>query len=485
MTRRAFMAAGLVAATARPNILMILMDDMASRSLSCYGNPHVRTPHLDRLAAEGMRFTQAYVTPQCTPTRATFLTGQYTARHRMWHVIPWYGYPWARVAEPAYGESLPRTAFTLAKGLRAAGYATACLGKWHLTTGADGDYGTLRPEGAGHYGFDEGMARIPNDVMAADRGVNLLSEQAMGFMERHRARPWFCYLSHHAIHNVLAAPKELVRKYLDKGYPATGLNNATLLASMEHMDAGIGRVLRRLAELGLAERTAVVFMTDNGGIYQQYDPAPVRTADGWRLRQRDVLFESTPLREGKGFAYEGGIRVPLIVRWPGVVKAGGECGQAVHIVDLMPTFFEMAGAKAPARYVMDGRSLVPVLAGGKLPRRALYWYMPLYDIRWAGTPCAVVLDGDYKLIEYFGDSFDAENGAAYRIGNRLELYNLRSDIGEKRDLAGVLPKVVARLRGQLHRWIETCGSPVPGLNPAYDPARALEETKKRQLTPVG
>jgi arylsulfatase A-like enzyme len=119
----------VAAATARPNILMILMDDMASRSLSCYGNPHVRTPHLDRLAAEGMRFTQAYVTPQCTPTRATFLTGQYTARHRMWHVIPWYGYPWARVAEPAYGESLPRTAFTLAKGLRAAGYATACLGK--------------------------------------------------------------------------------------------------------------------------------------------------------------------------------------------------------------------------------------------------------------------------------------------------------------------------------------------------------------------
>ena len=139
----------------------------------------------------------------------------------------------------------------------------------------------------------------------------------------------------------------------------------------------------------------------------------------------------------------------------------------------------MAGAKAPAGYVMDGRSLVPVLGGRAMSRRALYWYMPLYDIRWAGTPCAVVLDGDYKLIESFGDSFDAEHGAAYRVGNRLELYNLRTDVGEKRDLAGALPKVVTRLRAQLHRWIVECGSPVPGLNPAYDPARALEETKKR------
>ncbi len=489
ITRRQFLgtAAALGSAAsaqdAKPNILMILMDDMASRSLSCYGNPYLKTPNLDRLAAEGMRFTQAYVTPQCTPTRSTFLTGQYTARNRMWHVIPWYGTPWGRTEEPPYVESLPRTAFTLAKGMKAAGYATACIGKWHLTTGTDGDYGSLKPAGAPHFGFDTGLDPIPPATMKYDRGVDLLSEKAIEFIQRNRERPWFCYLSHHAIHRVLAAPPELVKKYRDKGFPETGLNNATLLASMEHMDTGIGRVLYKLKEFGLAEKTAVFFMTDNGGIYEHFDPTPVRDSSGtWKLTTRDYEFESTPLRAGKGFAYEGGIRVPLIVRWPGKVKPGQVSDTPAHIVDLMPTFFEIAGggaARPPAGYVMDGQSLVPVITGkGKSPaaNRALYWYMPLYDIRWAGTPSAAMREGDYKLIEAFGDYFEDDK---HRIGNRLELFNLRTDIGEKNNLAQKDPKRAARMQGQLHKWIESCGSPVPGQNARYDPARALEETKTK------
>lgn len=488
MTRRDLLTSALAVPAARaqapqkPNILMILMDDMASRSLSCYGNPYVRTPHLDQLAAEGTRFTQAYATPQCTPTRASLLTGQYTARNRMWHVIPWYGYPWARVQEPPYRESLQRESFTLARGLKSAGYATACLGKWHLTTGEDGDYVTLRPEGAPHYGFDTGMKRISNEIIAADRGVDLLSEQAMQFIQQHRQRPWFCYLSHHAIHGKLAAPAALVQKYRDRGFPESGLNNATLLASMEHMDTGIGKVLSRVKDLGLAGNTAVVFMTDNGGIHQRYQPVPERdgNSDGWRLRPGEPEFDSTPLRAGKGFPYEGGIRVPLIVRWPGMAKPGVVTDQPAHIVDLMPTFFEMAGAQPPRDHVMDGTSLLPVLTGkGAIPKRPIYWYMPLYDIRWAGTPCAAVRDGDLKLIEYFGDSFDLDNGARYRVGNRLELYDLRNDVGEQVNLAEKQPRLAARLRDQLHRWILSCGSPVPGLNPRYEPARALEETKNK------
>ena len=457
------------------------MDDMAARSLSCYGNPYVQTPHLDRLAQEGMRFTQAYVTPQCTPTRASLLTGQYTARNGMWHVIPWYGSPWGRVKEPAFAEELPRATFTLAKGMKAAGYATACLGKWHLSPNADGGYNSLRPRAAQAFGFDEGVEQVSKEVMAYDRGVEMLSARAIDFIERNRERPWFCYLSHHAIHRALAAPPALVAKYRAKGFPETGLNNATLLASLEHMDAGIGRVVRRVDELGLKEKTAIVFLTDNGGIYESYDPVPVRDAEGrWKVRPRDSEFESTPLRAGKGFAYEGGIRVPMIVRWPGAVKAGAVETAPVHAVDLLPTLLEMAGTRAPDGHVVDGVSMTGLWRGRARPApRALYWYMPLYDLRWLATPCAVMREGDYKLIEYFGDWIDQSREATYRLGNRLELYDLKSDIGETRNLAGSMGARVEAMRRRLHEWIRACGSPAPGLNERYDESRCLEETRRK------
>lgn len=461
------------AAETRPNILFILMDDMSARALSCYGNPHVQTPHLDRLAGEGMRFTQAYVTPQCTPTRASLLTGQYTARNRMWHVIPYYATPWGHIEEPNYTESLPRGAFTLAKGLQAAGYATACLGKWHLTTGPDGDYNSLRPAGAPHFGFDEGLEGIPKEVMAYDRGVNLLTDKAIDFIRRNQGKPWFCYLSHHATHRVLAAPPELVAKYRARGFPDTGLNNSLVLASMEHVDNSIGRLLQHVKG-----NTAVVFLTDNGGIYRSYSPKPVRQPDGtWELTDPVYEFESTPLREGKGYAYEGGIRVPFIVRWPGHVKPNSVSHAPVHAVDLLPTFLHMANTQAPRGYPLDGVSLRPLLEGnGSLPARSLYWYMPLYDIRWAGTPCAVVRRGDYKLIEYFGDSFE---GPRHVPGHKVELFDLRRDTGETRNLASELPRVADSLLADLHAWIRSCGAVVPSVNPRFDPARALEESKLR------
>ena len=476
LTRRSLLAApGLLRAqphaASRPNILLILMDDMAARSLSCYGNPYVKTPHLDRLAEEGVRFTNAYATPQCTPTRASLLTGQSTARNRMWHVIPWYAYPWARVQEPDYVENLPRGAFTLAKELKAAGYATACLGKWHLTANPDGDYTALFPQGAPHYGFDRGWPRPSQELIAYDRAVDALTGSAIGFIEENRNRPWFCYLSHHAIHRALAAPPALVEKYRRQGFPETGLNNATLLASMEHMDAGIGRVLARLDEWKLRENTAVIFLTDNGGIHRSYLPVPVRQpGGGWRLKPGAFEFDSTPLREGKGFCYEGGIRVPMIVRWPERIKPGRVEETPAHVVDLLPTLFSMAGARAPEGYVLDGVNLQPLLEGrARAPQRSLYWYMPLYDIRWCGTPCAAVRHGDYKLIEYFGDSFDNAPEPNYRLGRRLELYDLKRDPGEARDLAGQMPERVQAMERDLHAWIHSCGAAVPELNPRYDP----------------
>lgn len=470
-----------LASTTRPNFLFILMDDMAARALSCYGNPYVQTPNLDRLAREGTRFTHAYATPQCTPTRASLLTGQYTARNGMWHVIPWYGAPWARVAEPPYREQLARETFTVAKGLRQAGYSTACLGKWHLTTGADGNYNFLADSAATHYGFDRALSDLPKDEMAEDRAVRFLTDRAIEFIDSSSSKPWFCYLSHHATHRQLAAPKQLVNKYLRMGFPETGLNRAVALASMEHMDAEIGRLLRHLNATGQASRTAVIFTTDNGGIFENYNFVPVRDGDTWRLNLNDREFESAPFRAGKGFAYEGGIRVPAIVRWPGVT-AGGKVEHApVHMVDWLPTLLDGAGASAPKDHLVDGVSLKPLLSGKPLSARDLFWYMPLYDLRWAGTPCAVVRSGRIKLIEYFGDHFvpAPDGGLRYVPKGRVEMYDLLDDPPESNDLAMSRPREAAALRERLHRWIRSCGAVVPGANPRHDPSRELTETREK------
>lgn len=482
--RRQFLGAGLAAAVPaavdRPNILLILTDDMSSHALGCYGNTRVRTPNLDRLATTGIRFTNAYATPQCTPTRATLLSGQYTARHGMWHVIPWYGLPWASVAEPAFREQFPRDQFTLAKGLRSAGYATACFGKWHLTTSADGNYNSLAPAAAAHYGFDESSVAVPKEAMAHDRGVTLLTDRAAAFIEAHPKQPWFCYLAHHATHRVLAAPPELTARYRREGHPESGLGNAVAMASMEHLDAEIGRLLARIDALGQRGRTLVVFVSDNGGVTDIYDPKPQRSADGsWRLNKLPGDMASRPFRAGKGSAYEGGLRVPMIVHWPGAAAAPRVEDEPVHVVDLLPTLLAAAGTRAPAEYAVDGANLLPLWQRRQKPAaRALYWHMPLYDLRWAATPSAVIRVGDWKLIDYFGDAFDySADGATYRTGARLELFNLHRDPGEQHNLADADPRRAARMQKQLRAWIAASGAAIPGVNPRHEATRQFEETR--------
>lgn len=478
-SRRAFLGAAgaAMAQTGRrpPNIVFILMDDLGWSSLGCYGSKLAPTPHLDRLASEGMRFTDAYVTPQCTPTRATIHTGQYTARNKMWHVIPPYGLPWARMREPRYRDQLPREAFTLAKGLKAAGYATACIGKWHLTANADGNYNGLRAEASHHYGFDVVSKPLvkPDELRVGDKGVGRLTDEAIAFIEANRDRPFFCYLPHHTIHGVVAAPDEIVARYRAKGYPAEGLNNATYLAAIAYFDQEIGRLLAKLDEWKLRENTVVVFLSDNGGVHEALD----FRVKGNRLEVRNTEFSNAPLRDGKGSAYEGGIRVPMIVRWPGVVKARTVNRTPVHAVDLMPTFFEIAGASAPEGYVRDGVSLGPVLRGGRIPERTLYWYMPFYDLRWGATPCAVMREARYKLVEHFGDHVDRAKGNEYVAEARLELFDLERDLGETENLAGRMAERAQAMQAKLRRWIESSGAEVPGLNPRFDAARQLEESR--------
>lgn len=480
-----FAGTGSLAAerSSKPNILFILTDDQGWTTLGSYGNKSVPTPHLDGLAREGMRFTSAYVMPQCTPTRASLLTGQHTARNRMWHVIgSHYHYPWGRVREPVYADDLPRETFTLAKGLRAAGYATGIIGKWHLTaTNGAGDYAGLKPASAGDYGFDVSVPSLPKEAGMGDKGVDRFTDEAIAFITARRERPWFLYLSHHTIHGPVLAPEALVRKYRERGAPEEGLHNARYLAAIEHLDAGVGRLLAALEQLGQREKTLVVFLSDNGGIYQAYDFQPFLANKDPEQRSPLHLtlgreeFSNAPLRAGKGSHYEGGIRVPCIVRWPGVVPAGQVNETPIHVIDWLPTLLAAAGGDAPRDHVVDGVNLLPLLRGGALAPRPLFFFLPLYEVRWGSTPCAVIRDGDWKLIEFFGDWFDPQG--RYVAGHRLELYDLRSDIGETTDLAAAHPERAAAMRGQLHAWMRSIPAEIPGPNPAFDERRQLLEVK--------
>ncbi|MDX1943843.1 MAG: sulfatase [Pirellulaceae bacterium] len=474
------LGAGLVGASDErrpPNLLFILTDDQGWSSLGCYGSRLAPTPHLDRLAAAGVRFTAAYVTPQCTPTRGAILTGQHPARSRMWHVIGWYGYPWAPVREPEFAENLSRESFTLAKGLQAAGYATGCLGKWHLTTGEDGDYTRLRPAGATFYGFDAVSAPGPGSHNEGDKHVAHLTDEAIAFIAKNQDRPWFCWLAHHTIHGVVSAPAELVKKYRERGAPAEGLHNATYLAAIEHLDAAVGRLLAALDERGLTDNTLVVFLSDNGGVDHVYDATPFTQGTGnlTKLTVKSREFASAPLRGTKGTLYEGGIRVPCLVRWPGVTKPGTICDTPIQATDWLPTLLVAAGTKAPAEHPLDGANLRPLLEGEPWIERSLYWYAPLYDLRWGATPAAAARKGRHKLIEHFGDSFDSEGN--YRPGHRVELYDLAADLGETTDLAARQPELARELRADLHRHLAAVRAEIPTANPAHDPLRPLRETR--------
>jgi uncharacterized sulfatase len=451
-----FYSGTVVRAQDKPNILFILIDDMGYPATKVYGNKLVKTPNIDKIAQKGIRFTQGYVTPQCTATRASLLTGQYTARNKMWHVVPGYGFPFARVKEPQFLEELPRAEFTIAEALKTQGYHTACIGKWHLSAyDNDGYYTYLYPDKAQYYGFDYVNRRQnpPEYQSYGDKGVDFLTDEALQFMEKNQNQPFFIYLSHHTIHNPVLAPPDLVKKYLDKGYPEKGLNFAEYLASIEHLDNSVGRLLDKIKELGIENNTVVFFISDNGGV--------------------DSQLGNSPLRYGKGSPYEGGTRVPFIVKWPDKIKAGLVCKTPVHIVDIYPTLLDLSKAEKPENQILDGQSLLPLMFGDKkaekkLKSRPVYFYQPLYDIQWGAVPCASIIEGDYKLIWFFGDYIDLDQDGKYIPEGRIELYNLTDDVGETNDLSKVDSKKVQALQAKLKTWMLDSDAEIPEINPDYN-----------------
>ncbi len=427
----------------RLNFVVILLDDLGWTDFGCMGSAFYETPNLDRLAAEGMKFSQAYAACNvCSPTRAALLTGKYPARLHLTDFIPGRPRPHARLSMPDWTKHLPLEEWTLAEALGEAGYATASIGKWHLGDAA------FFPD---KQGFDVALAgselgappsyfspyRISTlpDGEPGEYLTDRESLEAVRFIEANKDRPFFLYVPHHAVHTPIQAKKELIEKYRRKATPGAPHSHATYAAMIESVDQSVGRVLAKLDELHLTGRTVVIVTSDNGGLL--------------------TMTSNAPLRAGKGSAYEGGVRVPLLIRAPGIVPPRATCDVPVITNDFYPTILALAGISPKPRQIVDGESLEPLLRQtGALRREAIFWHYPHYHGQGA-TPYGAIRSGDWRLVEFDDDG-------------RLELYNLRDDIGESVNLAQARPELAASLRRKLADWRREVGAQMPSPNPDYD-----------------
>jgi len=433
----------------QPNILLVLIDDLGWKDLHCQGNERLDTPHVDRLAADGMRFTDAYAaSPVCSPTRAAILTGKSPARLRITNHIPdqaRFTPAGAALDSAPMLDWLPLEHETIAERLRAAGYATGFFGKWHLAGSAnwkEGAVGDTRyyPE---RQGFDINRggcaAGGPPSFFSPFQLHNLpdrrdgeylpdrLAAEAIAFGREHREQPFFIALWNYTVHWPMAAPEKLIAKYEARKGP--GVKDPRYAAMVEAMDAAFGRVIAALDALGLRDETLVVFTSDNGPFLGVAD--------------------AEPLRSGKGYLYEGGLRVPLIVRWPGVVAPGSVCATPVVLTDLFATFVEAAGLELDPQVPNDGESLVPLLRGGESLRRdALCFHYPNYAFHGGNRLGGAVRAGRFKLIEHFDDG-------------STELYDLERDIGETRDVASEHADRAADLLEKLRAWRREVDAAMP------------------------
>lgn len=456
-----------------PNIVLLYADDLGWTDLGCFGSDYYETPNLDRLCAQGMKFTSAYACAgNCAPSRACLMSGQYVPRHGVYtvgskhrfddrkrypNVPPWNARKLLAVDNAA---GLEPEKVTMAEVLRNAGYATGMFGKWHL-----GDNDRQKQMWPTNQGFDVAYFKLggshwdvqcqpvpdpepPDGTYRSD----WMTDRALEFVEENRSRPFFLYLADYLVHVPLEAKRQTIARYKDKSR-GEWHHNPVYAAMIEHLDHSFGRVIKKLDELQLAESTLVVFYSDNGGVASSKQRG---------LDHRGTITSNHPLRGMKGMLYDGGIRVPMTVRWPGVIQAGSVCDVPVTGVDLYATFVDVAGATAPdpAKQPLDGESLVPLLTGktDRLQRDAIFWHMPGY-LPARQAPATAMRSGPWKLIENFEDG-------------SLELYNLDQDIGETKNLANTSPEVLSRLHQRMKDWREDVGARIPEKNPDYMPRPA-------------
>lgn len=426
------------------NVVFILADDLGWTDLACQGSPFYKTPNIDKLAQSGMRFTQAYsACTVCSPTRASILTGQYPARLHITDWIKGHIRPNAKLQVPQWTMYLPTNVVNIAKVLKNAGFATASIGKWHL--GGKDYYPDKQGFDINIGGCDKGHPptyfspyKIPT-LEDGPQGEYLTDREALEsvkFIQRNKDKQFFLYLAHHAVHTPIMAKSNVVQKYKALRKEGSPHKNAVYAAMIESVDDSVGAIMQTLRELNLEEKTIVIFTSDNGGLLN------VTTNIG--------------LRAGKGSAYEGGVRVPLIVYWKGVIKPGSICNVPVISADFYPTILEILGIESPSSHIVDGESIVPLLKGSnKLNRDAIYWHYPHYHPGGA-TPYSAIRQGNFRLIEFFEDS-------------HIELYDLSKDPLEKKNLADKNPQLAKQLLTRLQNWRKEVGAQMPEPNPNYKP----------------
>ena len=441
------------AAERPPNVVLILIDDMGWTDLGCQGSTFYETPHIDRLAASGMRLSHGYsACTVCSPTRAAIMTGQYPARLHVTDWIEGHKRPFAKLSVPDWTMHLPHEERTIAEVFRDAGYATAHVGKWHLgheehwpkTHGFDVNIGGNHRGQPPSYFFPYETAAIKLPGLAEGKEgeylTDRLTDEAIAFIRASKDRPFFLYLPHYTVHTPLQAKPQLVAKYREKAerMPLRAQKNAVYAAMIESLDEGVGGLLSVLDELDLRERTIVVFTSDNGGLVSSTSNAP--------------------LRAGKGSAYEGGVRVPLLVSYPPAIAAGSTSEVPAMSIDLLPTLVELCGIESNEKLACDGISLAAALKQtGQVSREALYWHYPHYHPGGA-TPYGAIRAGNHRLVEFYED-------------HRVELYDLASDEGELHDLAASQPAKRDELLAMLHRWREEVAAQMPTPNPNHDAAK--------------
>ena len=432
----------------KPNFLFILADDYGWSQLGCYGSQYYETPNIDKLAEEGMKFTDAYAAcPVCSPTRASIMTGKYPARLHLTDFIAGGNYPYEKYKQPAWQKFLPLEEVTIAEVLKTAGYNTASFGKWHLSISKKPPQSL--PYNPDKQGFDEYFVTYKpssrHDPEDDAHNVETITEKSLQFLQKNKDNPFFLYVTHNTIHSPILGRKKLVEKYKNKPGANLPQNNPIVAAMIEDLDNSVGKLLAKLDELDIADKTIVVFFGDNGGL------------------ERSA--KQTPLRSGKANLYEGGIREPLVVRWSGVVQQGCTCSEPVTSVDFFPTFLEILDLDSKVGKSIDGVSILPLLLQtGALNRQAIYWHYPHYHSSSIG-PCGAIRMGDYKLIEWYDETILGPS-------NRFELYNLKQDISEQNNLSKKMPARTRQLREMLANWRKEVGAQIMMPNSDYDPTKA-------------
>lgn len=457
-----------------PNIVFILIDDLGWKDVGCNGSHFYETPNIDALAQRGMRFTSAYAAcPVCSPTRISILTGKYPARLNLTDWLP--GRPdnnKQKLLRPHIIDHMPLEENNLARALKAAGYHSASIGKWHLGAGpylpekqgfdvnvAGSDAGQP-PKGYFHF-YSPKLPLVPKseDEYLTDR----LTEEAEKYIEANKDVPFFLYFAHYAVHIPLMAKKDLIAHFQQKASADDPQNNAIYAAMIQSVDESVGRIVRKLDELHLSDNTVIVFTSDNGGLAIKEGPHTPSTSNA-------------PLRGGKGDLYDGGIREPLIVTYPGVVRPGSTCDTPMISTDYYLTLLDIAGVHPQSGQIVDGVDLMPLLREtGNFKRDPLFWHYPHYANQ-GFHPGGAVRAGDWKLIQYYEDM-------------HVDLFNIANDISEKQNLAEKMPEKVAELKKLLEDWRVSVNAHMPTINPNYgkpstQPASATQPARAAADGPV-